>query len=527
MHPLTTRCFPLGTLQRSVCWKLSLVIFFTAFLFFLDVFSTHSSLCIAVDDIGIRGFKQKSQENVSHKIWSVDNSSEDAKNSTCMDTGIMAYAQTMFMMGLLIGSAFSGVLSDRYGKRILLLGCCCVQATMPLATALLPYSTFYLAARCITGITCCGIHMCSFSLGVEWSLPEGRIWPPTLLSFSFSVGMMCLAGVAYASRGWMQFHLMLSLPQIICLPLYFSIPESPRWLLLNKRSDVINMYRARSPEDKNCLDQLLESLESEIQKGNMEKSQNDQTSHITQFKSPTIILRLLIMGFIGLASALTYYGISFSVGHFGVNIYLAQFFSGLSEAPSLFLPFLLSRCGRRAFTMMSLLVSGVASFTSLMVSKFCDLPPLVMTLALMAKLCMQSTSCVSLLYGIELFPTVIRQKCFGMVNVCYRIGSIVNALVAPRGEIPLPAMICYSSGPFLGAALCLLLPETSGIPLPDTVLDCEKQPRLHLQCLPFSRVPPDRTLEGEDSDMKEKLALESEFKKAALPTETSQPPYVA
>lgn len=80
-----------------------------------------------------------------------------------------------------------------------------------------------------------------------------------------------------------------------------------------------------------------------------------------------------------------------------------------------------------------------------------------------------------------------RQKCFGMVNVCYRIGSIVNALVAPRGEIPLPAMICYSSGPFLGAALCLLLPETSGIPLPDTVLDCEKQPRLHLQCLPFSR----------------------------------------
>ena len=42
-----------------------------------------------------------------------------------------------------------------------------------------------------------------------------------------------------------------------------------------------------------------------------------------------------------------------------------------------------------------------------------------------------------------------------------------------------------------------------------------------------NRVPPDRTLEGEDSDMKEKLALESEFKKAALPTETSQPPYVA
>lgn len=162
---------------------------------------------------------------------------------------------------------------------------------------------------------------------MEWSLPEGRIWPPTLLSFSFSIGMMCLAAVAYMMQGWMQFHLMLALPQIFCLPLYLwvsglpishllhslvqnwqrtitaafsnaqfqyetlkvqlcdwfhidhvdiphcimilillsfhvfsflisSIPESPRWLLLNKGTYLINVYRARSPEDKNWLDQV-------------------------------------------------------------------------------------------------------------------------------------------------------------------------------------------------------------------------------------------------------------------------------
>lgn len=72
-----------------------------------------------------------------------------------------------------------------------------------------------------------------------------------------------------------------------------------------------------------------------------------------------------------LASALTYYSISFSVGHFGVNIFLAQFFSGLSEAPSLGLPLLLARCGRRPFTMLSLLVSGISSLLSLLVSSFC------------------------------------------------------------------------------------------------------------------------------------------------------------
>ncbi|XP_063040681.1 si:dkey-190l8.2 [Engraulis encrasicolus] len=515
MHPLTARCHPMGTLQRSVSWKLSLIIFFTAFLFFLDVFSTHPGLCITEKDLGLGYSNPKDHENMSLSFWTTHPSSEVNKNSTCRGIDVMAYGQTMFMIGLLIGSAFAGVLSDRYGKRILLLGCCCVQATMPLATALLPYSVLYLVARCVTGITCCGIHMCSFSLGVEWSHPKNRVWPPALLTFSFSVGMMCLAAVAYASPGWTQFHLALAFPQIICLPLYFSIPESPRWLLLNQRTDLINVYRSRSPEDKLCFDQLLDSLEIELQKTNVETNQNEKISHWAHFKSPTIIIRMLVMGFIGLASALTYYSISFSVGHFGVNIYLAQFFSGFSEAPALLLPLLLSRAGRRPFTMASLLISGITSLMSLLVSTFYDLPALVMTLALTAKLCMQSTSCVSVLYGIELFPTVIRQKCCGVVSMCHRIGSIVNALVAPGGQIPLPAMICYSSGPFLGAVLCLLLPETSGIPLPDTVLDCEKQPRL--QCLPCSRwCPPVEIPETKDPEVKEKVALEANFINGAV-----------
>ncbi len=76
--------------------------------------------------------------------------------------------------------------------------------------------------------------------------------------------------------------------------------------------------------------------------------------------------------FYSFTSALTYYGICFSVGSFGVNIYLAQFFSGLSEAPSLLLPFLLKRWGRRPFCMGLLFLSGISCMLSLLVSKFCS-----------------------------------------------------------------------------------------------------------------------------------------------------------
>nr|XP_014350852.1 PREDICTED: solute carrier family 22 member 13-like isoform X2 [Latimeria chalumnae] len=104
------------------------------------------------------------------------------------------------------------------------------------------------------------------------------------------------------------------------------------------------------------------------------------------------------------------------------------------------------------------------------------IPSLVMALALIGKFFIQTTVFVSLLYGIELFPTLIRQKCVGFVGLWYRIGSILTASLSP--EIGLGSMICYGCAPILGALLCLLLPETSNIPLPDTVEDCQRQPGL-------------------------------------------------
>lgn len=66
-----------------------------------------------------------------------------------------------------------------------------------------------------------------------------------------------------------------------------------------------------------------------------------------------------------------------------------------------------------------------------------------------------------------------------LVNLCFRLGCLANTLVpsSPTGTITLAAMVVYSSGPIVGCGLCLLLPETSDITLPDSVEDCNRQPR--------------------------------------------------
>ncbi|XP_071238216.1 solute carrier family 22 member 13-like isoform X2 [Salvelinus alpinus] len=559
----------MAPLQLAVYWRLALIFFFMAFLFFLDLFavSRATSSCNNVpgklparsQTIGEVSSSANTQNWTTWEVREVllppqdeitgGNDTERENDTVCMDPEVMSYSQTIYMTGLLLGSLFGGALSDRYGKRAVLLVCVCVNAVTAVLPAVLPYALLFLTLRCLAGVSCCCINICSFSLGVEWSLPRYRIWPPALLSFSFSLGMMALAPLAYLTHTWTQLHLALAVPQILCLPLYYCIPESPRWLLLKRRTETLEQYRRHSPEDKRFLDLLLDTEGKDLQEVHLDTEGKDlqevhldtegkdlqevhldtegkdlqevhldtdtpdnethtldtdtpdnethtpktdtQTweehtlSHCGHMRSPTILLRLVILSYIGLASALTYYGICMNVGRFGVDVFLAQFFSGLSEAPCLLVPFLLARWGRRPISMLSLFLSGSFCLLSLLASRFYDVPGLVMTLALVGKLCMQTTVFVSVLYGIELFPTLIRQKCVGLVCLCYRVGCILNAVVSPRGEtIPLAAMILYGSGPIVGAGLCLFLPETSGVPLPDSLEDCDRQPRLHLPTFP-------------------------------------------
>ncbi|XP_074482928.1 solute carrier family 22 member 6 isoform X1 [Sebastes fasciatus] len=470
-------------LQLSVYWRLSLVFFFTSFLFFLDIFTA-----AVVADSCRHGNGSTSDPPLHGTLASnaEGNQSEPGTesrkwDSVCGWTDWLSYGQTLYMVGLLLGSLVGGALSDRYGKRPVLLVSVFTQTVCGLVPAVLPQPFLFLAVRCLTGVCCCCINICSFSLAVEWTRPAARLWPPAFLPFCFSLGTMGGAPLAWLSPTWKQLHLSLALPQLICLPLYLSIPESPRWLLLRRRTDVLERYRSNSPADKQCLDLLLESTWSDLQKATeaekAEPSGGHAPSDIIHLKHPTILLRLFIMSYLSAACALTYFGICMNIGSFGVGVYSAQFFSGLSEAPCLLVP--LVRLGRRPISMIAQFLSGAACFLSLLLSRYNGDPVLVMSLALLGKLCILAALFISILYSIELFPTVVRQRCVSLVNLCFRLGCLVNSLVPsnPDGAISLAAMVVYSSGPIIGCGLCLLLPETSGVPLPDSVEDCERQPR--------------------------------------------------
>ncbi|TRY59660.1 hypothetical protein DNTS_027401 [Danionella cerebrum] len=416
-----------GPLQRHVYLILTLPIFFTALTFFVDVFTLHITPC--------------SEDTTWNRTVERNVSTGDlGSGQRCAEANQFARGQATFMTGLLIGSLFSGAISDKYGKKVVLICCAAVHAVVSVIVAFLPFLPVYLSARGISGVTCCAIHICTYR--VEWSLPKLRIWPPTIFSFIFSLGMMALAAVAFLSSSWMQFHLALGIPQILFLPLYFYLPESPRWLLLNRKMKTIENYQNRSTEDKHHLALLLESLDNKIQKSLPEKPSMKTKSSFTNLTSPIILLRITIMSYIGGA----FFAASIPVEAMGPqavhNVLAVTQWHFLYAVPP---------CG-------------------------------------------------------YILGYIMQQKCIGLVSLCYRVASVINAVMSPEDGIPLPAMISYSSGPIIGAALCLLLPETSGIPLPDTVEDCKKQPRLMPKCFDRCQHAADASF-TEEEKQKESLPL--------------------
>ncbi|XP_049611761.1 si:dkey-190l8.2 isoform X4 [Syngnathus scovelli] len=437
----------MSPLQLSVFWRLSLAFFFNAFLFFIDIF-------IATLD----------GENCQHGNGTSDSGTNPQNQSVRMEL-----LEEEFDWMTKIGSR------DCVAR---LHGCPTAESSSWWVCCL----DRWWAEHCLTGVCCCCINNCSVSLAVEWTAPSARLWSPVFLGFCFSLGTMAGALLAWLSPTWTQLHLSLALPHFMCLPLFRSLPESPRWLVLMGRTDVLYRYCRGSAANKQCVDMILGADLLEKQRA----AQTAQSpSDLLPFKHPTVLLRLSIMGYLGAATALTYYGICMNIGSFGVNIYSAQFFSGLSEAPCLLIP--LVRLDRRPFSMLTLCLSGSACLVSLLLSRYqCD-AMLVMGLALLGKFSILATTYIWSLYNIELFPTVVRQRCMAVVDLCYRLGCLFSTLFPPNpeGAIPLVAMLIYSSGPIIGCGLCLLLPETSGTPLPDSLDDCLRptqhshEPRIH------------------------------------------------
>ncbi|KAJ1105715.1 hypothetical protein NDU88_003120 [Pleurodeles waltl] len=147
-------------------------------------------------------------------------------------------AQSIYMSGMLVGSVTYGVLSDRYGRRIVIILGYLQIALAGSCAAFSPNYIFYCIFRFLTGMGLAAIGLNAISLMLEWIPSHLRATVMSIHGYCYSVGQISLGGVAYAIRDWRWLQLGVSLPYFICFLYSWWFAESARWQIIAGKTEA-------------------------------------------------------------------------------------------------------------------------------------------------------------------------------------------------------------------------------------------------------------------------------------------------
>ena len=148
-----------------------------------------------------------------------------------------------------------------------------------------------------------GMFVLPFLITVELLPTEKKTFVSMMINFPFVIGeaLMCL--IAMATRDYRYMHLAGYIPLIGLFPLWFLIPESPRWLLAKGRVEEaqevikfgarcsrVKLHKGFTGED--CVDGVGEEL---VESNNeMNCSNLGEVGFMDLIKSRILLIRLLV-----------------------------------------------------------------------------------------------------------------------------------------------------------------------------------------------------------------------------------------
>ncbi|XP_073484765.1 solute carrier family 22 member 7-like [Aquarana catesbeiana] len=391
----------------------------------------------------------------------------------CSRRGLSKALATLFFIGVTVGAIIFGDLSDRYGRRVMLLVSMLLAIVFGgMSAGSISYSMFAVCTA-LSGCTFSGLTINIISLSVEWVDVRHRTDAGIITGFCWSIGSSVLALLAYLLRDWRWLLVAITAPLVPAVISVWWVPESARWLLAKGRAKEAEAVLMQCAAANGCsLDAFRKNSESIQALAEAEPSSHTY-SYIDLFRTPRLRRISVCCGLVWFAVAFSYYGIILNVSSFGFDIYLTHFLYSLVEFPGkLGVYFLMNHLGRRWSLFLTLLMTGVCIGVSAGIPP--SLGPFRTAVAIIGKGFSEAAFTGLILYTAELFPTVIRQNGIGYTSFVGRLGASVAPLMLLLDDIwhHLPQTIYCVTAVACSFAACLL-PETINVPLPETIADVE------------------------------------------------------
>nr|XP_033791666.1 solute carrier family 22 member 7 isoform X1 [Geotrypetes seraphini] len=410
----------------------------------------------------------------------------------CEKKGLNQASLTFFFIGVTAGAVAFGYLSDKFGRRLMLLVSFIFSLILGMVSAASVSYLMFAVSRSLLGMALCGLSIIIVALSVEWVDMKHRTLAGVLSSLWWSIGNVLLSLVAYLIRDWRWLLLAVTSPCALGILSIWWVPESIRWLLVKGKVKSAHKYLlqcARTNQRPDFPSRIsIETLTK------IAEAENTKTSYsyVDLFRTPVLRKTSLCAAVVWFGVAFSYYGISLNITGFGLDIYMTHFVYGAIEIPAkIGIYFVMNAVGRRHAQAWTLLVTGLSIGANIIIPK--SVGSLRSVIAIIGKGLSEAAFTTVILYTAELYPTVLRQNGIGYTAFVARVAASLAPLTTLLDEVwnLLPQLI-YCSVAFVSGLAAFLLPETLNMRLPETINDVEQKPGCH-----GKRIHPEKEL-GED-----------------------------
>ncbi|XP_061649559.1 organic cation/carnitine transporter 2-like isoform X2 [Phyllopteryx taeniolatus] len=254
-------------------------------------------------------------------------------NLVCEDQWKPPLSTLAYFLGGLCGCFISGQLSDRFGRKPVLLSSIALLSIFSSVLALAPSWELFTVLFFIAGLGQISCYVVVFVLGSEILTGPTRVLFSNLcLPFAYVFGMLLLPGTAYLVRNWRPLALILALPGLACVPLWWLLPESPRWLVSHGRLRQAEVLLS-SAALENCVG-APEVIFKTNKVGNQSLNQSESLNFVDLVQTRNVRHMSLILWIIWFSLNLSSFGVSFNMSSLPGNPFVNYFLVLAIEVPA-------------------------------------------------------------------------------------------------------------------------------------------------------------------------------------------------
>ncbi|XP_014729908.1 PREDICTED: putative solute carrier family 22 member 31 [Sturnus vulgaris] len=393
--------------------------------------------------------------------------------------------QTTHLLGWTLGSVTAGLACDRFGRRPTFLLSLALAVPVGLGVALAVNFLMVLVARLLFGAALAGAFLALYVARLELCEPPHRLGVTMVAGFFWIAGELLLPGLALLCRDWRVLQGAVTMILALLAACWWCpalLLEPPRWLLATRQLERARKTLQALAEDNCPQDSLLTELEALS-----DEPPRPRYHSVCEICSTRVIWKNgVILGFAAFIGS--------GIRHcFTRNLlpHLPHFFSShlvlvsTEAAACLFVCLTAERFGRRAILLLCTVLTGISSLLLLALTQYL-LELIVLTLSVVGTAASHAVTMLSIFFASEVLPTVIRGAGLGLVVGANFVGKAAAPITAiPNSRGFFLHHVVFASFAILAVLSIMLLPESQGRSLPQSLQDGESQRRP-----PLFRPPP-------------------------------------